>query len=141
MNHGNGPSSAPPSTDAERHRQRYPDGMRSLDGAQRCRPNENQNRLRPPGRMGLLVLVLGLAMIANAAETLAAEHTHPLTRATGEKNLEKPARKTHTENTLDYCTIGRCRPRPPHPWRDALVFGGFTVIAGSITRRSRRRKS
>ena len=141
MNHGDGPSSVPPTTDAERARQRYPGGMSSLDGSLRCHLNENPNRLKSPGSKGIFVLILGLVMIANDAQTLAAEHTQAPTRTTGEKSIENPAHKTETEAPLDYCTVGRCRPRAPHPWRDALAFGGFAIAAGSITRRSRRRKS
>jgi len=141
MNHGDGPSSVPSTPDAERDRQRYPHGMGSLDAAQCRRPNDEPTRLKPTWGQGLLVLILGLVIVATGTETFAGEHTQPPIRSTGENSIKNPARKTDAQAPLDYCTVGRCRPRAPHPWRDALAFGGFTVIAGSITRRARRRKS
>ncbi|MAJ59319.1 MAG: hypothetical protein CBC48_04375 [bacterium TMED88] len=141
MNHGNSPSSTRPLADAERDRQRYPYGMGNFDGPRWGRSNDNPNRSRTPGRMGLLILFLGLAMMTHAAETLAAEHAPPPSSATDKRGMRSTAHRPDVENRLDYCTVGRCRPRAAHPWRDTLAFGGLTLAAGSMTRCARRRKS
>ncbi|MCH2185717.1 hypothetical protein MK280_07590, partial [Myxococcota bacterium] len=56
---------------------------------------------------------------------------------TGKREIATTVHTAESESQLDYCTVGRCRPRPAQPWRDALAFGGLALAAASMTRGSR----
>ena len=115
-------------------------GMGNL-GAQEG-PDSTAYSVRPTkvGGVGLILLILSIATLVSAEESWTEKSALPPLNSTGTYKMAKALETKSDSAPSDYCTFSRCRPRAAHPGRDALAFGGLTLLAGFMARRPGRRR-